>query len=106
MLENLIKKLNSYKLRISKKYQYIYENSSDLSSSIIGKSKKRIEVESLKISLKRHYYYLGKHVARQYISKGYSDFSLDDKFKILNKEIKEVLSQYKDLKNKEEIKNK
>ena len=106
MLENLIKKLNSYKFRISKKYHYFYENSSDLSRSIIGKSKKRIEIESLKISLKRYYYYLGKHVARQYISKGYSDFSLDDKFKILNKEIKGILNQYKDLKNKEEIKNK
>ena len=74
--------------------------------SIVGKSKKRIEIEALKISLKRYYYYLGKHVAKQYISKGYSDFSLDDKFKILNKEIKETLNQYKDLKNKEEIKNK
>ena len=106
MLDNLIKKLNSYKLRISKKYRYVYENSFVLSRSIVGKSKKRIEVEGLKISLKRYYYYLGKHVAKQYISKGYSDFSLDDKFKILNKEIKETLNQYKDLKNKEEIKNK
>tara|TARA_B100001029_G_C14986519_1_gene409302 strand:+ start:247 stop:567 length:321 start_codon:yes stop_codon:yes gene_type:complete len=106
MLENLIKKLNSYKLRISKKYQYVYENSSDLSRLIVGKSKRRVEIEGLKISLKKHYYYLGKHVAKQYISKGYSDFSLDDKFKILNREIKEILNQYKDLKNKEKIKNK
>ena len=101
MLENLIKKINSYKLKITKNYQSIYSNSSYFSKKIIGKSKDRIEIESLKISLKKYYYYLGKYVAKQYISKGYSDFSLDEHFKVSNKEIKKILNQYKDLKNKE-----
>ena len=101
MLEKLIRKFNSYKIRIAKKYQSVYNNSSYISKKIVGKSKHRIEIESLKISLKKYYYYLGKYVAKQYISKGYSDFSLDNRFKILNKEIKKTLSQYRDLKNKE-----
>ena len=106
MLESLIKKLNSYKRSLSDNYKYFYKNSFNFSKKIVGKSKKRIELESLKISLKKHYYYLGKYVAKQYASKGYSDFSLDNQFKVLNKEIKKTLIQYKDLKNKEQIKNK
>tara|TARA_Y100000996_G_C22354509_1_gene574256 strand:+ start:132 stop:437 length:306 start_codon:yes stop_codon:yes gene_type:complete len=101
MLESLIKKFNSYKANLSKNYKYIYKNSFNFSKIIVGNSKKRIEFESLKISLKRHYYYLGKYIAKQYLSKGYTDFSLDGQFKSLNKEIKEILNQYKDLKNKE-----
>ena len=54
MLENLIKKLNSYKLKISKKYDYIYKNSFNISKNVVGESKKRIEIESLKISLKKY----------------------------------------------------
>ena len=104
MLENLIKKLNLYKLKISEKYNHIYKNSFDLSRNIVGKSKKRIEIETLKISLKKYYYYLGKYVAKQYISKGYSDFSLDNQFKGLNEEIKKLLNEYKGLKDKEQIK--
>ncbi len=104
MIENLIKKLNSYKLKISKKYDYIYKNSFNISKNVVGESKKRIEIESLKISLKKYYYYLGKYVAKQYISKGYSDFSLDNQFESLNREIKKVLIQYKELKNEEQIK--
>ncbi|MAX10350.1 MAG: hypothetical protein CMG13_05800 [Candidatus Marinimicrobia bacterium] len=101
MLESLIKKINSYKVELSENYKYIYKNSFNFSKKIVGKSKKRIEFESLKISLKRHYYYLGRYVAKQYSSKGYTDFSLDDQFKSLNKEIKKILNQYKDLKDKE-----
>ena len=104
MLENLINKLNFYKLKVSEKYNSIYNNSFYMSRNFLGKSRKRIEIESLKISLKRHYYYLGKYVAAQHISKGYSDFSLDNQFKSLNKEIKKILNQYKDLKSKEQIK--
>ena len=101
MLENLIKKINSYKIKIAKNYRSVYKNSSYFSKKIVGKSKNRIEIESLKISLKKYYYYLGKYVAKQYISKGYSDFSLDSQFKVLNREIKKTLNQYKDLKDKE-----
>tara|TARA_Y100001960_G_C14387509_1_gene686940 strand:+ start:183 stop:500 length:318 start_codon:yes stop_codon:yes gene_type:complete len=104
MLEKLIKKLNSYRFKIVQKYNYLYKNYSYLSKNIIRKSKKRIEVESLKISLKKHYYYLGEYVAKQYISKGYSDFSLDNHFKALNKDIKKILNEYKDLKTKKQIK--
>ena len=106
MLESLIKKINSYKRNLSDNYRYFYKKSFNFSKNIVGKSKKRIEVESLKISLQKHYYYLGKYVAKQYVSKGYSDFSLDSQFKGLNKEIKKTLIQYRDLKNKEQIKNK
>ena len=57
MLESLIKKLNSYKRKISENYKYIYKKSFNLSKNIVGKSKNRIEVESLKIAIKKHYYY-------------------------------------------------
>ena len=106
MIESLIEKLNYYKRSISKNYKYIYKKAFSFSQNIVGKSKKRIEFESLNISLKRHYYYLGKYVARQYSSKGYSDFSLDSHFKDLNKDIKKILSQYNELRSKERIKNK
>ena len=98
MLENLIKKINSYKIKIAKNYQSVYKNSSYFSKKIVGKSKNRIEIESLKISLKKYYYYLGRYVARQYISKGYSDFSLDKDFNVLNKKIKKILIKYKKIK--------
>ena len=106
MLESLIEKLNSYKYSLSKNYNYIYKKSYIFSKNILGKSKKRIEFESLNISLKRHYYHLGKYVAKQYLSKGYSDFSVDNQFKSLNKDIKKILNQYNELRIKKRIKNK
>ena len=75
MLEALIKKINLFKSKISNRYQSLYMSSFDASKGIVGKGKERLELEKLKISLKKYYYYLGKYVAKQYISKGYSDFS-------------------------------
>ena len=52
MVESLIEKLNSYKRSISKNYEYIYKKTFSFSQNIVGKSRKRIEFESLNILLK------------------------------------------------------
>ncbi len=99
MIEQFIKKINSYKSQISKKSNSLYLNSFEATKDIVEQSKDRIEIEKIKISLKKYYYYLGKYVAKQYISKGYSDFSLDEQFKILNDKIKNILNDYNKIKN-------
>ena len=101
MLEALIKKISLFKSKISNRYQSLYIDSFDMSKGMIGKGKERLEIEKLKISLKKYYYYLGKYVAKQYIAKGYSDFSLDKDFDILNKKIKKILIKYKNIKKLE-----
>ena len=62
--------------------------------------KQFLEIEKLKIELKKYYSQLGLYVARQYILKGRSDFSLDEKFVILNKNIKENSLRLKKIANK------
>ena len=104
MLEKLIKQFNYYRLKAYHQYGYFYKRSFKFSRSLFGNSKKHIEIQKLNISLKKYYYYLGKYVAKQYISKGYSDFSLDGRFKSVNKDIKEALNAYENLKKKEQIK--
>ena len=97
MIDEIIKKINLYKDKISRNYQNAYKDSSNISKNIYGQGKKRIEIEKLKISLKKQYYNLGLYIAKQYIVKGYSDFSLDEKFKNLNTEIKKTLINIKQL---------
>ena len=97
MIDEIIKKINLYKDKISKNYQNVYKDSSNLSRDIYGKGRKQIEIKRLKISLKKQYYSLGLYTAKQYITKGYSDFSLDEKFKNLNIEIKKTLANIKQL---------
>ena len=100
MIDNIINKISSYKLKISKSYRNLRNNSSSATKNIYGKGKQRIEIERLKIKLKKYYSQLGLYVARQYILKGHSDFSLDERFIILNKSIKENSLRLKKIANK------
>ena len=66
---------------------------------MFSNSKKRIELERIKIELKKKYFDLGLYIAKQYIKKGYSDFTLDENFINLNESIKQKIAEYR--KNKD-----
>ena len=100
MIDSIINKINSYKTKISKSYSSLRKNSSSATRDIYGKGKKRIEIEKLKIQLKKYYSQLGLYVARQYLLKGHSDFSFDEKFISINQKIKNDSSRLKELINK------
>ena len=68
---------------------------------MFNSSKKRIESERIKIELKKIYFDLGLYVAKQYIKRGYSDFTLDENFINLNESIKQKIAEYK--KNKDSV---
>tara|TARA_Y100001970_G_scaffold70744_1_gene89994 strand:- start:1284 stop:1586 length:303 start_codon:yes stop_codon:yes gene_type:complete len=100
MINNIINKLNTYKTKISKSYRNFKKQSSSVTKGVYGKGKVRIESEQLKMQLKKYYSQLGLYVARQYILKKHSDFSLDQKFIDINSKIKKVSIELKRLTNK------
>ena len=103
MIEKLVLKLNSYKREYLKKIDKFFNISSKVTHNMFDNSKKRIELEKIKIELKKKYFDLGLYVAKQYIKKGYSDFSLDDKFIKLNDDIKYKVEEYKKIKDLSDI---
>ena len=100
MIDSIINKINAYKIKISNSYRNFQKSSSNATKNMYGKGKERIEIESLKIQLKKYYSQLGLYVARQYILKGHSDFSLDENFITLNNKIKKLSLRLKQLRNK------
>ena len=95
MFETLLKKIDYYKENFFKKYDKMYKSSFDVSKEVFDKSKTRLEVEKIKFELKKSYYFLGKYIAKQHLSKGYSDFSLDPKFEELTQKIKKNIEYYR-----------
>ena len=100
MIDNLIRKINLYKNTISKKYSKFCKESFDVSKSVYDIGQERVEIEKIKLKLKKYYSELGFYVAKQYISKGYSDFSLDDRFISLNNKIKSHVLKLRKLQDK------
>ena len=100
MIDSIINKINVYKIKISDSYRKLQKSSSDATKDMYGRGRERIEIESLKIQLKKYYSQLGLYVARQYILKGHSDFSLDENFITLNNKIKKLSLRLKQLRNK------
>ena len=98
MFEVLLKKIDYYKSTFLKKYDMIYKNSFDATKEVIDKSKDRFEVEKIKLELKKSYYDLGKYIAKKYLLKGSSDFSLDPKFEELTEKIKKNIEYYQNIK--------
>ena len=88
MIENIINKINRFKIKLSNSYKSVLKKSSYATQDIYGKSKQRIEIETLKIELRKYYSELGLYVAKQYLIRGYSDFSIDEKFIFINNKIK------------------
>ena len=97
MFEDLLKKFDHYKETFSKKYNKAYKTSFDATKEVFHKSKNRLEVEKTKLELKKSYYLLGKYIAKQRLSKGYSDFSLDQKFEELTEKIKKNIQYYQNI---------
>ena len=90
MLESLLNKINDYKTRFYKKYDLVYTAYQDSTKEILDKSKTKFEIEKTSLVLKKRYYMLGKYVAKQCLTKGFTDFSSDDKFHKLTSEIKKT----------------
>ena len=105
MFETLLKKFDSYKETFFKKYNKAYKDSFDVTKEVFQKGKNRLEMEKIKLELKKSYYILGKYIAKQRVSKGYSDFSLDQKFDELIEEVKKNIQYYKSIKE-EDLDNK
>tara|TARA_Y100001960_G_C13957712_1_gene486705 strand:- start:189 stop:488 length:300 start_codon:yes stop_codon:yes gene_type:complete len=99
MIERLILKFSRYKQRYSKQFENIFNLSSKATYDMFDNSKKRIELEKIKIELKKKYFDLGLYVAKQYLRNGHSDFTVDEKFIKLNNAIKEKIQNYKKNKN-------
>ena len=97
MFEALLKKFDHYKEMVSKKYDKVYKDSFDATKEVFHKSKNRLEAEKVKLELKKNYYLLGRYIAKQNLSKGYSDFSLDQKFEELTEKIKKNIQYYKNI---------
>ena len=97
MFEALLKKFDYYKETFLKKYDKVYKNSFDATKEVFHKSKNRLEIEKTKLELKKSYYLLGKYIAKQHLSKGYSDFSLDQKFEELTGKIKKNIQYYRSI---------
>ena len=101
MIERIVLKLNSYKQKYLKQFEDFFNISSKITYNMFDSSKKRIELERIKIELKKKYFDLGLYVAKQYIKRGYSDFTLDENFINLNESIKQKIAEYK--KNKDSV---
>ena len=97
MLETFFKKIDHYKETFFKKYDKTYKTSFDATKEVLYRSKNRLEIEKTKLELKKGYYLLGKYIARQRLSKGYSDFSLDQKFEELTEKIKKNIQYYRNI---------
>ena len=103
MIERIVLKINSYKQKYLKQFESFFNISSKTTHGIFQGSRKRIELEKIKIKLKKRYFELGMYVAKQYIKKGYSDFTLDDKFISLNESVKKKIVEYKQIKDSADI---
>tara|TARA_Y100001970_G_C14179049_1_gene828752 strand:+ start:804 stop:1115 length:312 start_codon:yes stop_codon:yes gene_type:complete len=99
VLEKLILKINRYKERYSKQFKSIFDVSSKVTHDMFDSSKKQIELEKIKLELKKKYFDLGVYVARKNIKNGHSDFTLDEEFSKLNEDIKQKIQSYKNIKN-------
>ena len=85
--------LFSNKSNINKNnFSSIIKSIKGVSRNIGRVSKKKLELEKAKIDLKKHYYKLGLYISDKFISKDIHDFSYDDKFKELTKEIESLKS--------------
>ena len=62
MLEKLILKINRYKERYSKQFKSIFDVSSKVTHDMFDSSKKQIELEKIKLELKKKYFDLGVYV--------------------------------------------
>ena len=100
MIDSIINKINKYKIKISNSCRGVLKKSSYATQDIYGIGKDRIEIERLKIELRKYYSQLGLYVAKQYLIKGYSDFSVDEKFIFINNKIKKQSLRLKELTNK------
>ncbi len=103
MIEKIVFKLNNYKQKYLKKFEKVFNASSKATHGMFDSSKKRIELEKIKIELKKKYFDLGLYVARQYVKKGYSDFTLDENFINLNSSIKQKIEEYKSIQDSSDV---
>ena len=63
-------------------------------------SSKKIEIEKTKLDLLKLYYKLGKYVSRKNYNEKISDFSYDDEYQSINKNINKLKLYIKNLESK------
>ena len=69
--------------------------------SLSLKGKRKLELEKIKLDLKKQYYKLGVYISNKITSENIYDFSYDDKFKEIIDEINSLQSYIKNLSQKE-----
>tara|TARA_A100001011_G_C14319643_1_gene849837 strand:- start:1012 stop:1317 length:306 start_codon:yes stop_codon:yes gene_type:complete len=100
LLDKFLEKIADYKKRMYDSYSSFYSSYHNKTKDILDKTRKRVEIEKIRLEIKRNYYKLGKYVAKQNILSGYSDFSMDDKFNELTANIKKTSEVYNEMKKK------
>ena len=100
MVDDAIKKIEQYKIRLVFYYDYFINKFFNYVNYIFTLTNKNIETFHLKIKIKKYYIKLGSHVSREFIFNSHSDFSLDEKFINLNEKIKIIKMRLNTLKNK------
>ena len=93
-IKNLLKRKTSLNSFLKKASNNLKNNT----SNIAHKGKKKFELEKSKIELKKKYYELGVYIS-EHNMKGTFDFSYDNKFKDLIKDISNINSYIKNLNN-------
>lgn len=70
------------------------------SRAVSNLSANKLEIEKTKVDLLKLYYKLGKYVSKKNYNENISDFSYDDEFMIINKNIKKLKSYIQKIKSK------
>lgn len=70
------------------------------SRKVSNLSSKKIEIEKTKLDLLKLYYKLGKYVSRKNYNEKISDFSYDDEYQSINKNINKLKLYIKNLESK------
>ena len=85
-IDSLISKKKENKQKITDFIDKLKKNS----KKINNKSRNRFEIEKNRINLKKKYYELGKYISNKFINDDMSDFSYEEKYNSLNKEIEKI----------------
>lgn len=100
MLDDTIKKIGRYKIRLVFYYDYFIDKSFNYSKYVSNLTNRNIESIQLRIKIKKYYIQLGSHVSKEFIFNSHSDFSLDEKFIRLNEKIRFIKMRLSNLNNK------
>jgi len=97
ILDNFVKFLIAKKIDNKDKINKVINHIKIGSKKINEQSINKFEIEKNKLGLKKKYYELGKFVSERFLKDKVSDFSYEEKYIELNKEIEKIRKYIKSL---------